>query len=279
MTPALSIVALVLALVLYGAATSAFFLEIARAKGRVGRAPPSPVGPRLLAAAVVFHATYMTWASFIARVCPVQSAHFMLSVAAIVAAGLYLVARKRLRIHALGLLVAPLGLICLLATYLLGQPGPEPRMSWAFIALHIMANLVGVALFLLAGGAAALYLVQERRLKQKRAASNLPPLDALDSAVHRFLVAGFPLLTVGIVTGTMWARRLEVGSTDEVLRIVFGYATWLLFAGVLLLRVTAGWRGRRAAYGAILGLSCAAAVLVVYLVRPALELSGGVMGG
>ena len=135
----------------------------------------------------------------------------------------------------------------------------------------MLANLLGVALFLLAGGAAGLYLFAERRLKQKRPAkgrANLPALDTLDRAVHRFLVLGFPLLTLGVVTGTIWAKRLEMGAPEEVLRIVLGYATWLLIAMVLLLRVAAGWRGRRAAYGTLAGLGCALAVLGLYLVRP-----------
>jgi ABC-type uncharacterized transport system permease subunit len=143
-----------------------------------------------------------------------------------------------------------------------------------------MANLLGIALFLLAGAAAALYLVQEKRLKQKKRATlrgggNLPPLDTLDRAIHRFLVAGFLPLTLGVVTGTFWARSLETGSPDEVMRAVFGYATWLLIALVLVLRATAGWRGRRAAYGTIAGLACAAAVVIVYLVRPSAAPSVG----
>ena len=106
-----------------------------------------------------------------------------------------------------------------------------------------------------------------------------PPLDALDKAVHRFLVAGFPLLTLGIVTGTVWAQNLESGTADEIMRVVFGYTTWLLFAAVLLLRAMAGWRGRRAAYGTIAGLGCAAAVAIIYLVRPAVVVASATIGG
>jgi ABC-type uncharacterized transport system permease subunit len=79
---------------------------------------------------------------------------------------------------------------------------------------------------------------------------------------------------VGIITGTFWARQLEMGTPDEVMRIVLGYATWLLIAGVLLLRAAAGWRGRRAAYGTLAGFACATAVLIIYLVRPAVGLGG-----
>jgi ABC-type uncharacterized transport system permease subunit len=281
----LSPLTFVVALALYGAATVLFFTEIARRRGAVGGVPKplpaDPLAPMLLMGGAVAHAAYVTLASFVAHVCPVRSVHFLLSIASLFAIGVYLGLRKRFGIHALGLLVAPLGLAFLLGTYFLGKPTAEPQhLPSAFIALHVMANLLGVALFLLAGAAASLYLVQERRLKQKRGNTrigNLPALDTLDSAVHRFLVAGFPLLTVGIITGTFWAKQLEMGTPDEVMRIILGYATWLLIATVLLLRAAAGWRGRRAAYGTIAGFVCAAAVLTIYLVRPATVAAG--LGG
>jgi len=200
----------------------------------------------------------------------VHSVHFMLSVAALLAVAIYLPARRRFRIESLGLLVAPLGLAFVMGTFLLGRPEPEPHASPLFIALHVLSNLLGVALFLLAGGAAILYLVQDNRLKTKRTpmAKSFGALETLDLAVHRFLIAAFPMVTLGIVSGTYWARKLETGAPEEVMRAIFGYAMWLLIAGVLLLRAAAGWRGRRAAYGTILGLGCALTVLVIYLVRP-----------
>ncbi|MEZ4298720.1 MAG: cytochrome c biogenesis protein CcsA [Polyangiaceae bacterium] len=270
-----SFVAAVLA---YAAATALFFLDVVRAPARalprpVPAAPSAPrrvTGPRLLGAAALAHAAHVTLASFVAKVCPVHSVHFMLSVAALLAVAIYLPARRRFRIESLGLLVAPLGLAFVMGTFLLGRPEPEAHASPLFIALHVLSNLLGVALFLLAGGAAVLYLVQDRRLKNKRTpmGRNLGALETLDLAVHRFLIAAFPMVTLGIVTGTYWARKLETGSPDEVMRAIFGYATWLLIAGVLLLRAAAGWRGKRAAYGTILGLGCALTVLVIYLVRP-----------
>jgi ABC-type uncharacterized transport system permease subunit len=308
MTAVLSVASFGLALVLYGGAILLFFVEVARLKaaslgvsprpdpllrpaardgsspalGNVGAGAMPGVTANLRIAAILLglaaagHATYVTIASFVAHVCPIHSVHFMLSVASLLAIAVYLGLRRRFRIDALGILVAPLGLAFLLGTWFLGKPGPEPKLSPGFIALHVMANLLGVALFLLAGGAALLYLLQERRIKNKRTTlANLPPLQTLDHAVHRFLIAGFPLLTLGIITGTFWARHLEHGSPEEVMRIVFGYATWLLFAAVLLLRAAAGWRGRRSAYGTLAGFVCAAAVLVVYLVRPALSTVGG----
>ncbi len=268
------------AVLLYGAATVLFFLDVVRSPAyRAAGSKPAPegkprtqtfTGPRLLGAAAVFHFGHVTLASFVAKVCPVRSVHFLLSFAALLAVAIYLPARRRFRIESLGLLVAPLGLVFVMGTFFLGRPDPEPRASPMFLALHVLSNLVGVALFLLAGGAAVLYLVQDNRLKAKRLPMNrsFGALETLDLAIHRFLIAAFPMVTLGIVTGTYWARKLESGSPDEIMRTVFGYATWFFIAGVLLLRATAGWRGRRAAYGTIAGLACTLVVLVIYMVRP-----------
>ncbi|MBL9027602.1 MAG: cytochrome c biogenesis protein CcsA [Myxococcales bacterium] len=232
--------------------------------------------PALLALGALFHLGYITVASFIAHACPVGSVHFILSAVAITSAFFFTLARARAKragpresIDALGLLVAPLGLAFLLGTFFLDKPSTGHELGAAFIAVHVLVNLIGVGLFVLAGASATLYLVQERRLKQKRLAKigALPPLDTLDRAVHRFLLLGFPLLTVGIVSGTFWAYQLETGTFDEVMRIVLGYTTWLLIGAVLLLRTAAGWRGRRSAYGTLLGLLCALSVLVFYVFR------------
>jgi ABC-type uncharacterized transport system permease subunit len=263
---------------LYAAASVLFYLDVARVTSQ-GRAPAPPpprarLPPTLLTFAALGHAAYVALASFVAHVCPIHSVHFILSVASLFASAAYLTLRSRFRIDALGLLVAPLGLAFTLGTFFLGLPQHEHPLSPWFITFHVLSNLVGLALFLLAGGAAVLYLVQERRIKEKRRGQrmgNLPPLDTLDAAEARFLVYGFPLLTLGVVTGTYWAHTLESGSPEEVMRTVFGYASWLFIGGVLLLRAAAGWRGRRSAYGTILGLFCVTAVMIIYLFRPGAE--------
>lgn len=273
MTEVLSGLTFLVSVLLYASASGLFYLDVVRARGP-REAPPAPrknLAPTLLTAAALGHALYIGQASFVAHVCPIHSVHFLLSVASLFASATYLTLRTRFRVDALGMLVGPLGLAFLLGTFFLGKPEPAPRLSPLFITFHVLANLLGVALFLLAGGAAVLYLVQERRLKEKRRTArmgNLPPLDTLDTAEHRFLAAGFPLLTLGVITGTYWAHKLELGSPDEVMRAVFGYATWLLIGAVLLLRAAAGWRGRRSAYGTILGLLCATAVMIIYITRP-----------
>ncbi len=231
-----------------------------------------PLAPRLMALAAVLHGVHIVVFSLALHICPVEGIHFPLSVVAMLMGLAYIAMRRRYRIDAVGAFVAPLALATLLASRFVGGGAlaPSTRMKSAVLPFHVTMNLLGVALFSLASASAILYLVQERRLKQKRlhgVFQRLPPLDALDRAEHRFLLAGFPLLTLGILSGTLWAVRLDADTVADLVRAGFGYGTWILFAGVLLLRAALGWRGRRAAYGTLAGFGFAMVVLLLYLLR------------
>ena len=234
--------------------------------------------PRLVALGVPLHAAQICVWSLVLHVCPVEGIHFALSVASMLVALVYLLARLRFKVDVVGAFVAPQALAFLLASRFVGGPiDAEPRLRGALLPFHVISNLLGIALFTFAFAAAVAYLLQERRLKHKKLddkPERMPPIDALDRAEHRFLVAGFPLLTIGILTGTLWAREIEAGGAGEIARAALSYASWALIGGVLLLRAAAGWRGRRAAYGTIVGFGLTVLVMILYLVRSAM-LPGG----
>ncbi len=101
-----------------------------------------------------------------------------------------------------------------------------------------------------------MYLLQERQLKSKSLGTmyyRLPSLEFLDSLGHRALLVGFPLLTVGLLTGALYAQAAWglVLTWDPAL--VLSLLAWLIYAGLLQARLTAGWRGRRAALLAVVG--------------------------
>jgi ABC-type uncharacterized transport system permease subunit len=225
--------------------------------------------PRLVAFGVPCHAAHIVVWSVVLHVCPVEGIHFSLNVASLLVCAAYLVVRRRYRVDAVGAFVAPQALLFLLASRFVGPVDAEPRLRSALLPFHVISNLLGIALFTLAFAAAVAYLLQERRLKQKwlEALERLPAVDALDRAEHRFLAAGFPLLTIGALTGTIWAREVEAGGAADIARAVLSYVSWALIGVVLLLRASAGWRGRRAAVGTILCFGLTVLVLVAYLVR------------
>lgn len=267
--PELASIAFYLGVVTYSVASTVFFLELLR--GAPHKAPRS-LGPRLLALGAVIHALHVVAASLLSHACPVESLHFGLSLTSLGAVVAYLFVRRRSRLHAVGAIVGPLALTFLIGAQFVSVPATEAELPRGLLMLHIGANLLGLGVFLVAGGSSALYVWVERRLRNKKPAlssgsTRLPPLDALDRAAHRLLLVGFPLLTFGVVTGALFTERVMGMGGAAVLRTVLGFATWGLLASVLLLRQMIGLRGRRAAYGTLAGVACVLLVMLVYVVR------------
>ena len=81
----------------------------------------------------------------------------------------------------------------------------------------------------------------------------LPPADTLDRVTYKAICIAFPLLTGMIATGAYWANRTWGSYWSWDPKETWAAITWLVYAGYLHMRITRGWRGRRAAYFAILG--------------------------
>jgi ABC-type transport system involved in cytochrome c biogenesis permease subunit len=141
-----------------------------------------------------------------------------------------------------------------------------PVASWSssqvrniWLIIHISTVLIGYAALILSAVAAVYYLLQERRLKRKdatRPASGLPPLATLDRLITQSMNAGFVFITIGTVTGIVWAF-IESG-TRWILdpKIALFLFTWAFYLAMIFLRVSAGWRGRRIAWLAVSVLGC-----------------------
>ena len=81
----------------------------------------------------------------------------------------------------------------------------------------------------------------------------LPDADALDRITYKTICIAFPLLTLMIAAGAYWANRAWGSYWSWDPKETWAAITWLVYAGYLHMRITRGWRGRRAAYFAILG--------------------------
>lgn len=227
---------------------------------------------RVLWGAVVCHLGFVATNWLVAGNEPTADIHQALAVLTLIMTSFFLVtARSRPRLQVLGAFITPVTLLLFLGAAFRRGVGPVPEeVRSALVPVHVGTNVLGLAAFAFAFAAGAAYVIQERQLRQKKLGGlmqRLPALDVLDTLGLRAVLIGFPLLTIGVVTGTMWAVRLHGGSLGLSASQGFGLLAWLLFAGVLLLRVAAGWRGRKAAIGAMLGFAMTLVVLVGYLLR------------
>lgn len=198
---------------------------------------------------------------------PAVNAREALSFAAWLICGVYLLSSVRFRIPVVGALVVPVTMVLDLAARL--SPSHEAVHGVSPLgAVHIVLATGGVALFAVAAGGAVIYLIEERALKAHRAGRLFkrgPALETLDTLNRRCIVFGFPLFTVAMITGAVWAIQLH----DRLFtpQYSIAVAAWFMYAGLLVARVTAGWRGRRAAIVTIGGFATALTVLLIYFVR------------
>ncbi|EFL49544.1 cytochrome c assembly protein [Solidesulfovibrio fructosivorans JJ]] len=167
----------------------------------------------------------------------------------------------RLRLEMLGLLAAPLALFLFLSSQAVtAQRMPLPKaLGGLFFGLHIGALFLAISLLAMACGAGLAYLYLERKIKTKEKLSGfskaLPALSTCDTVNRWAVAAGFPLYTIGLLSGFIWAKltwnRIFSYDPKEIIAI----CVWLLFAFLFHQRLFIGWRGRKTAKLAI-WISC-----------------------
>lgn len=115
---------------------------------------------------------------------------------------------------------------------------------------HLVLSLLAYGLFSIAAVFAFMDSLQEHALKSKHLGvwfDLLPPLVALESTLYLMVRMGFVLLTLSIVTGSLFSFQEKGVYFAFTHKVVFTLATWLVFGTLLLGQHFQGWRGRRAA--------------------------------
>ena len=169
----------------------------------------------------------------------------------------FLAVYARYRTIALGTFLLPLCfLLGLLPAFRPGLEGsfdttmlPGLHTGWLF--LHIALLLAAYAALFVSLVASTLYLIQERRLKQKSIAASrikLPPLETIDRIALRALLIGLPCMTAGLLIGSFLAEISYGPAYFSDPKILLALAMWLAYVGMIHIRRIAGLRGRRAIY-------------------------------
>jgi len=213
--------------------------------------------------AAVFHLVSLVEEGFSAGRFPAANLHQSASLIGLLITALFLVVYWKYKYDSLAVFVFPIVFLCTLVASL-GHPvaswsSPVWRSSWRLA--HVVLALLGFAALFLTCVAAVMYLIQERELKSKKPRAfyhRLPPLGTLDDLAYKTLALGFVLITLGLVAASFWAF-VEWGTRWVVDRkMVLYFFTWGVYLALIFARWAVGWRGRKAAYFAIVGFFCAA---------------------
>ena len=178
-----------------------------------------------------------------------------------VAAATFIACRRPYRLAGLEPLFWPLFAAGMVGAWLVAgrEPTGGSSLTRFWLALHLVPVYIGYAGFAVAAGAGLGYVVQEGLLRRKAGGAlwrKFPSLETLERIGRSALSLGFPVLTVGLVAGVVWAEQgsAPLGRgwyTDP--KVVGGFVVWLFYAAVLHVRLFARVRGRRAALLTIVG--------------------------
>jgi ABC-type transport system involved in cytochrome c biogenesis permease subunit len=219
--------------------------------------------PALLAfgAGTVFHLVTLVELRADTGHLPINNFYETSSICAFLIAVLFLLAYSYYRVAILGVCIFPIVFFMTLigATEFPVASWTSPQVRNVWLVMHVSTVLVGYAALILSAVASIYYLLQERQLKRKAVTpsfNRLPPLATLDRLITQTMNAGFVFITLGTVSGVVWAF-IDSG-TRWILNPKIGLFlfTWAFYLAMIFLRVSAGWRGRRIAWLAVSVLAC-----------------------
>lgn len=136
--------------------------------------------------------------------------------------------------------------------------------SWVFDA-HILAAMLAYSLFTIAALHASLMSFVEKNLHKARLPGllqNLPPLLTMETLLFRLIGIGFVLLTVTLVSGSIFSEQIFGKPWQFTHKVLFGTLAWLVFGVLLAGRRMRGWRGKMAVNWTMWGF---AFLLLAYL--------------
>ena len=139
---------------------------------------------------------------------------------------------------------------------------PALKSNW--LIAHVVTCFVGYAAFGIAFGLSIMYLLKRMDSPEKKSVffKLIPGSDILDELTYQMIVIGFILLTLGIITGAVWAHSAWGRYWGWDPKETWSLITWFVYAALLHSRMIRGWRGKRLAVLSIIGFSC---VLFTYL--------------
>ncbi len=237
----------------YGAAATAYLLRFLRGVERVSRSARAT-----LVLAVATSVALATVRAVGERHVPLSSVGEALSFFALCTVVVYAWLESRTGTQAMGIFIVGIAFAFQLAGSLAGSRfvpfPPELRSHW--FGIHVVGTLLAFSAFAIAAVLSTLYLLLYRELHAGRPGyiyRRIPSLEALDTMAARAVALGFVLLTMGIVTGSLWAHRVWGTYWSWDPKQCSSLTIWLVYAGYVWARWRQHWSARRVAYFAMAG--------------------------
>lgn len=242
-----------LALTCYFAATIVCVLELFK-----GTKTTSRIMLSLVVVGFAFHTANIIARYVLSGHIPIANLHEASSFFSWCIVLLFFYLEYRYKLGLLGAFIMPVVFILMLSSSMLPRKIEplSPVLQSYWLGIHTVFAFIGDAAFAMAFGIGLMYLVQEHYVKSKHIGGlfrRLPSLQILDEINYRLITIGFPFLTLAIITGALWAESAWGSYWRWDPKEVWSLITWFIYALVLHVRLTVGWRGKRAAILSIIG--------------------------
>jgi len=179
---------------------------------------------------------------------------------------LYLYIELRYKTRALGILMLPVVSISMAFASLSPTVSSTidpliPALQSNWLTYHVITCFLGYSAFAVSFCAALVYLFKGRGVSTTAVSAQgidgfFPSLERLDEIMYRMTAIGFLMLSLGIITGAVWANYAWGSYWSWDPKETWSLITWFLYAAVLHARITRGWRGRRMAVLSVIGFAC-----------------------
>ena len=164
----------------------------------------------------------------------------------------YLILQFKTKTRVLGAFISPLILLFMIAAAgeEAGKSIRPQNLQSGLTAVHLFLTVLGEVLFVIASCAGLMFIMQNRLLKSKKLSGMirlLPSLNDLDRINHLCLLWGFPILSLGIIAGAIFAElNWKTGWLTDP-KILWTVAGWIIYGFLLHQRLAIGWKGYRMA--------------------------------
>ncbi len=128
-----------------------------------------------------------------------------------------------------------------------------PALQSNWLIAHVITCFLGYASFAVACGLGIIYLIKPKSGKSTGLLGMLPDHRVLDDLMHQTIIFGFLWLTIGIITGAVWANQAWGTYWSWDPKETWSLITWFVYATALHARFIKGWRGKKIAILSIVG--------------------------
>ena len=135
---------------------------------------------------------------------------------------------------------------------------PSDLMASPWAIIHIVLSFLSFTIFCFSFIVGVLFLIQELQLKYKKflkVFDFFPSLEKLDRLHYKALTLGFFILTLGIISGAIWAKAVKGVYFFDDPKQLWAIIAWLLYALFFQARFNSGWRGRRSVILSLIGFA------------------------